>query len=55
MLASVDAGEAAVPLLDVYADLGMLGLVATAVTPLAVDDLVEGGELSRAWHVAFAI
>ena len=55
MLASVDAGEAAVPLLDRYADMSLLGLMTTAVTPIGVENFVEGGELSRTWHVAFTL
>ena len=55
IFASIDVGEAVVPLMDRYSDLSLLGFVRTAVAPLGVADLVDGGEASKSWRVAFSL
>ena len=48
--------QAAVPLLDRHADLGLLGVMRTVVGPVdAAASLAENAEGSREWSVAFTL
>lgn len=52
----LDVGDVAIPLLDQHADVGLLGLVHTTVSPQDAEDGAAGGEGgSPAWRVSFAL
>ena len=52
-LSAADAGVTAVPLLDAYADLDLLGLVETTVGLHGGDLRANGERGDEAWRVAF--